>query len=98
MLNQCYYQVASIILLSLHDASINCSRMKKKTQRETSMDDLVSISEAARLRGVTHAAIQDLIARDRLSVIEVAGRRLLKRADVVGFEPQPPRGKGRKAK
>ncbi len=68
--------------------------MKKKEK----MDDLISISEAARIRGVTHGAIQDLIARDRLSVVEVAGRRLLRRSDVVNFKPAAPMGRGRKAR
>ncbi len=69
--------------------------MNKK--QKGSMDDLISINEAARLRGVTHSAIQDLIRRDRLSVVEVAGRRLLKRGDVVSFKPAAPGGRGRKA-
>lgn len=60
--------------------------MKKKED----MSDLISISEAARLRGVTHGAIQDLIARGKLTATEVAGRRLLKRGDVVSFEPSTP--------
>ena len=72
--------------------------MKKKAKaKESSMDDLISISEAARIRGVTHGAIQVLISRNRLSVVEVAGRRLLKRGDVESFKPELPRGRGRKA-
>ena len=61
------------------------------------MDDLISISEAARIRGVSHVAIQNLIKRGRLSTVEVAGRRLLRRGDVEGFKPESPRGRGRKA-
>jgi excisionase family DNA binding protein len=58
-------------------------------------DDLVTISQAARLRGVSPQAIDDLIGRGRLSAVKVAGLRLLKRADVVNFKPS--KG-GRKAK
>ena len=68
--------------------------MKKKE----GMSDLVSISEAARLRGVTHGAIQDLIARGKLATTEVAGRRLLKRNDVVNYQPETPGRKPRKQK
>lgn len=70
--------------------------MSKKKEGH-SVDDLISINEAARLRGVTYQAIQDLISRNRLSAIEVAGRRLLKRGDVLSFKPAQPAGRGRKA-
>ncbi len=53
----------------------------------SSMDDLISIAEAARLRDVSHAAIRDLIARGRLAVRVVAGRRLLQQSDVEKFRP-----------
>jgi hypothetical protein len=62
------------------------------------MDDLISIADAARLRGVSHAAIRDLIKRGRLVVAqEVAGRRLLRRGDVMNFEKAHEGGRGRKA-
>jgi excisionase family DNA binding protein len=63
--------------------------MKKK-------DDLISIAEAARLRGVTHAAIRNLIDRGRLSAEQVAGHWVLKRDDVEAFTPESG-GRGRKA-
>lgn len=69
----------------------------KKKKETASMDDLISISQAARERGVTHGAIQDLIARGRLSVVEIAGRRLLRLGDVKNFKPAAPAGRGRKA-
>lgn len=62
------------------------------------MDELISIAEAARLRGVSHAAIRDLIKRGRLEVAqEIAGRRLLRRGDVMSFEKAHVGGRGRKA-
>ncbi len=62
------------------------------------MDDLISIADAARLRGVSHAAIRDLIKRGRLTVAqEIAGRRLLRRGEVVSFEKAHKGGRGRKA-
>ncbi len=67
--------------------------MKKK---EAGMSDLISIADAARLRGVSHAAIRNLIDRGRLASQEIAGRRVVRRNDVVAFKPQPG-GRGRKA-
>lgn len=67
--------------------------------KKGSTDDLISIADAARLRGVTHGAIRDLIDRGRLSAIEIAGRRLVSRAEVETFEPskggRPPEKKGK---
>ena len=60
------------------------------------MGELISISQAARLRGVSPQAIDDLIKRGRLEAVEVAGRRLLRRSDVEGFTPETG-GRGRKA-
>jgi excisionase family DNA binding protein len=62
------------------------------------MEDLISQVEAAELRGVSKAAIADLIRRGRLQTITVAGRPLLRRSDVEKFEPHQgwPKGKTRK--
>ncbi len=70
--------------------------MKKKTEVKTGVDDLISIAEAARLRGVTHGAIRNLIDRGRLASQEVAGRRVVRRGDVLAFKPESG-GRGRKA-
>lgn len=50
--------------------------------------DMISISEAAQIRAVSHGAIQDLIKRGRLSAFEVGGRRLLSRKEVESFQPK----------
>jgi excisionase family DNA binding protein len=55
--------------------------------RKEKGDDLVTISQAARLRGVSPQAIDDLIGRGRLAAVEVAGLRLLRREDVKNFKP-----------
>lgn len=60
------------------------------------MDDLISIAEAARLRGVTPSAIRDLIERQRLDVEVVGGRRFVLRSQVLTFKPEVG-GRGRKA-
>jgi excisionase family DNA binding protein len=60
------------------------------------LDDLISIAEAARVRGVTHGAIRDLISRGRLQAVEVGGRRFVSRSEVKAFRSEKG-GRGRKA-
>lgn len=62
------------------------------------LNDLISIAEAARIRGVTHAAIQDLIKRNKLEVTEIGGRRFLSRKEVEIYEPEQPLGRPPKDK
>lgn len=61
--------------------------------------DLISQAEAAKVRGVTRAAIAYLIKHDRIKGVEVGGRTLVYRQDVESFEPTPAgRPKGSKNK
>lgn len=63
--------------------------MKKKEKGEKDvMNDLISQAEASRLRGVTRAAIRDLIRRGRLRSITVGGRELVFRSEVEAFEKE----------
>lgn len=55
--------------------------------KKTSVEDLISIADAARIRGVTHGAIRDLIDRGKLNAVEVAGRRLVSRVEIEAYEP-----------
>ena len=48
--------------------------------------DLITQSEAAKLRGVSPEAIADLVRRGRLTPVEVGGRKFLRRSEVVNFE------------
>ncbi len=62
-------------------------------------DELITQSAAARLRGVTLAAINDLIRRRRIRSREEYGKVLVYRADVEDFVPVRagwPKGKPRK--
>lgn len=54
------------------------------------MSDLISQAEAARIRGVSRAAIRDLIRRKRLRSIAVGGRELVYRTEVESFEREQP--------
>jgi len=60
------------------------------------MSDLISQSEAARLRGVTRAAIQDLVRRERIRSVNIGGRALVYRSEIVNYEQGEP-GRPRKA-
>ena len=64
---------------------------------EAELSDLISISEAARVRDVSHTAIQDLIKRGKLTSITIGGRQFLRRSEVERFQPEsvgrPPKAK-----
>ena len=51
-----------------------------------STQDLISQSEAARLRDVSRASISELIKRGRLTPIVIAGKVLVRRSDVLDFK------------
>jgi hypothetical protein len=61
-------------------------------------EDLITQAEAAELRGVTTQAINELIQRGRLATVGKYGRQLLRRADVLSFEPQTHKRKATKGK
>lgn len=63
---------------------------KKQEKDESGMSDLISQAEAARIRGVTRAAIRDLIRRQRLRSVEVGGRELVYRSEVESFKKDKP--------
>jgi excisionase family DNA binding protein len=50
----------------------------------------ISQAEAARLRSVSRQAIAKLVGNGRLRTLEVGGRSLVSRAEVLAFEPNPP--------
>ncbi len=51
--------------------------------------DLITVTEAARVREVSHQAILNLVRRGRLTAIELGGRKFLRRSEVVNFEALP---------
>jgi excisionase family DNA binding protein len=64
----------------------------------TDLSDLITQAEAAKLRGVSRAAIQGLIQRGRLRIVEVAGRPLVLKSEVLKFEKEKPGPKGPRKK
>ncbi|MBD0369781.1 MAG: helix-turn-helix domain-containing protein [Pyrinomonadaceae bacterium] len=63
---------------------------KKEEQESNDMSDLISQAEAARLRGVTRAAIQDLVRRGRIRSVNVGGRSLVYRSEIESYEQGQP--------
>lgn len=61
------------------------------------LNDLITPTQAARLRGVTRAAITSLMRRQRLRAIEIGGRPFLRRSDVENFAPEKPGPKAQAA-
>lgn len=57
-------------------------------EEKINYDDLISQKEAADLRGVTRSAINELVKRGRLKVVEIAGKKFLSRSEVTTFEGQ----------
>jgi hypothetical protein len=53
-----------------------------------SSDDLITQAEAARLRGVSRAAISDLVKRRKLKVKRIGGLPFVSRSEVLGYIPE----------
>jgi excisionase family DNA binding protein len=52
--------------------------------------ELLTIEQAARLRGVGADSIRKLIRRGRLPFVNLYGRMLINRQDILAFEKNPP--------
>jgi hypothetical protein len=52
--------------------------------------DLITVSEAAKIRGVTTTAIHNLIKRDRLRSVELFGETFVYKSEVENFERGKP--------
>jgi excisionase family DNA binding protein len=51
-------------------------------------DDMITQAEAARIRGVGHEAIRNLVRRGRFKVFKVGGKIFLSRKEVEAFKPR----------
>jgi len=61
----------------------------RKTESDD-MDDLITQTEAAKLRGISLPSINELVRRGRLRSKEMFGKTLVYRSEVVGFEKEKP--------
>jgi excisionase family DNA binding protein len=57
-------------------------------------DALLTVTEAAKLRGVSRVAIHELISRGRLKAVDIGGRKFIRRSELEAFERQKPGPKG----
>jgi excisionase family DNA binding protein len=77
-------------------------QVAKKTTKKGSkgsaagMDELMSLTQAAQRRGVSRAAIADLVSRGRLQSISVGGKPHVYASEVDGFEKEKPGPKASK--
>jgi len=62
----------------------------KRGKTPPAVADLVTQKNAALMRGVTTAAIGDLIKRGRLRAVEMFGKVLVYRSEVENFEREKP--------
>lgn len=71
---------------------------KKQTDDSPDVGDLITLQEAAEIRGRTTAALSELVRRGRLRSYEMFGRKLVSRREVKAFEDSRgwPKGKTRK--
>lgn len=70
---------------------------RSRNNGATDLSELITPTQAARIRGVTRAAITSLIKRQRLHAIEIAGRPFLRRSEVENFAPEKPGPKAQAA-
>ena len=52
------------------------------------IDDLISQAEAAAIRGVSRASINELVKRGRLHSVQIGGKTFLYRSEVLAFKPE----------
>lgn len=51
------------------------------------IEELLTVTQAARVRGVTRQAINHLIRQGKLEAVDIAGRRFVRRGSLERFEP-----------
>jgi hypothetical protein len=79
----------TITLARLHYYKIPYKRQGVFSRMKIDPGELVSLTQAADMRGVSTQAIQYLVKSGRFTVIEVGGRKFLLRKEVEAFEPLP---------
>lgn len=58
-----------------------------KKDEDIDVADLITQQQAAEIRGVTLASINELVQRGRLRTVEMFGRKLVFRSEVESFTP-----------
>jgi excisionase family DNA binding protein len=65
-------------------------KTKNEKSKVVDMSEFLTVAEAAELRGVSRAAIHELVQRGRLRSERMLGRVLLYKSEVVSFEKGKP--------
>jgi len=75
---------------------VKSSGKQKQTEKKGSHSqpvfdpkDWITKAEAARIRGVSRQAIAKLVAKGKLTTLEIAGGTLVNRSEVEAFRPEP---------
>jgi predicted DNA-binding protein (UPF0251 family) len=58
----------------------------------------ITQAEAARIRGVSQQAIDNLVKRNRFKTLKLGEKTLLNRVDIANYQPQPPGPRPRKSR
>ena len=69
--------------------TVKITIMKNKSIAD-SLADLISQAEAARIRGVSRASINQLIKRGRLTSTIIAGKHFVYRSEIMKFREKKP--------
>jgi plasmid maintenance system antidote protein VapI len=65
-------------------------KKRPKNVVSSNLGEYISQAEAARIRGVTQQAIDNLVKKNRFQTMRIGGRTLLSRSDVEAFQPKMP--------
>jgi excisionase family DNA binding protein len=57
--------------------------------RRVDPDELLTVTQAAKVRNVTRQAIDFLIRKGQIEVIEIAGKRFIRRSALSTYKPKP---------
>jgi predicted DNA-binding protein YlxM (UPF0122 family) len=63
-------------------------RLRRSAENIVDFSAWISQSEAARLRGVTRAAISAHVKRNRFTILKIGDKTLINRADIENYQPQ----------
>jgi excisionase family DNA binding protein len=66
------------------------SLLNTKEEAAGLKDELLTVTQAAEIRGTSRIAIHELITRGRLKAVEIAGRKFIRRSELEAFEKQKP--------
>ena len=66
------------------------SNRKRNAKESVAADEWISQAAAARMRGISRQGVSDLIGRGRLRTLVIAGKVLVRRADVEAFQAKRP--------